>query len=98
MLLMHDPDEEGCPSLVGVCLSPSSLQDTVRRGEVLSLRSNSDSKNWELQSSNGKTRTLPGACFMVPPPDAEALEEVDRYTQKSLTIVYSIKLRQQSDN
>ncbi|XP_056263419.1 envoplakin-like [Pseudoliparis swirei] len=52
-------------------------KDTVRRGEVLSLRSNSDSKNWELQSSNGKTRTLPGACFMVPPPDAEALEEVD---------------------
>ncbi|TNN58548.1 Envoplakin [Liparis tanakae] len=52
-------------------------KDTVRRGEVLSLRSNSNSKNWELQSSNGKTRTLPGACFMVPPPDAEALEEVD---------------------
>ncbi|KAL6103378.1 evpl [Pungitius sinensis] len=52
-------------------------EDTVRRGEVLSLKSNSDNKNWELQSSSGKSRTLPGACFMVPPPDAEALEKVN---------------------
>ncbi|XP_037331273.2 envoplakin [Pungitius pungitius] len=52
-------------------------EDTVRRGEELSLKSNSDNKNWELQSSSGKTRTLPGACFMVPPPDAEALEKVN---------------------
>ncbi|XP_068574937.1 envoplakin [Cebidichthys violaceus] len=51
--------------------------DTVRRGEALSLKSNSDNRNWELQSSSGKTRTLPGACFMIPPPDAEALEKVN---------------------
>ncbi|XP_029294129.1 LOW QUALITY PROTEIN: envoplakin-like [Cottoperca gobio] len=51
--------------------------DTVRRGDVLNLKSNSDFKNWELQSSNGKIRTLPGTCFMVPPPDAEALEKVN---------------------
>ncbi|XP_077940723.1 envoplakin b [Gasterosteus aculeatus] len=59
-------------------------EDTVRRGEVLSLKSNSDNKNWELQSSSGKTRTLPGACFMVPPPDAEALEKVNSL-DKALT-------------
>ncbi|XP_054464216.1 envoplakin [Anoplopoma fimbria] len=52
-------------------------EDTVRRGEVLNLKSNSDNKNWELQSSSGMTRTLPGACFIVPPPDAEALEKVN---------------------
>ncbi|XP_073350769.1 envoplakin [Pagrus major] len=52
-------------------------EDTVRRGEVLNLKSNSDIKDWELQDSRGKTRTLPGACFMVPPPDAEAQEKVD---------------------
>uniref|UniRef100_A0A8D0CT75 Envoplakin b n=1 Tax=Sander lucioperca TaxID=283035 RepID=A0A8D0CT75_SANLU len=51
--------------------------DTVRRGEELKLKSNSDNMNWELQTSSGKTRTLPGACFMVPPPDAEALEKVN---------------------
>ncbi|TKS91521.1 Envoplakin 210 kDa cornified envelope precursor protein p210 [Collichthys lucidus] len=52
-------------------------EDTVRRGESLHLKSNADNKNWELQSSSGKIRTLPGACFMVPPPDAEALEKVN---------------------
>ncbi|XP_042372753.1 envoplakin-like, partial [Plectropomus leopardus] len=53
--------------------------DTVKRGEVLNLKSNADNKNWELQTSSGKIRTLPGACFMVPPPDAEAVEKVNRY-------------------
>ncbi|XP_044038320.1 envoplakin-like [Siniperca chuatsi] len=52
-------------------------EDTVRRGETLNLKSNFDNKNWELLSSSGKTRTLPGVCFMIPPPDAEALEKVN---------------------
>ncbi|XP_033501046.2 envoplakin b [Epinephelus lanceolatus] len=51
--------------------------DTVRRGEVLNLKSNADNKNWELQTNSGRIRTLPGACFMVPPPDAEALDKVN---------------------
>ncbi|KAM6913834.1 envoplakin-like [Lycodopsis pacificus] len=54
-----------------------SPRDTVRRGEALNLKSNSDNRNWEFQSSSGKTRILPGACFMIPPPDAEALEKVN---------------------
>ncbi|XP_056256846.1 envoplakin [Seriola aureovittata] len=52
-------------------------EGTVRRGEKLTLKSNSDNKDWELQNSGGKIVTLPGACFMVPPPDAEALEKVN---------------------
>uniref|UniRef100_A0A671TZQ2 Envoplakin-like n=1 Tax=Sparus aurata TaxID=8175 RepID=A0A671TZQ2_SPAAU len=52
-------------------------EDIVRRGEALNLKSNSKINDWELQDSRGKIRTLPGACFMVPPPDAEALEKVD---------------------
>ncbi|XP_035510377.1 envoplakin [Morone saxatilis] len=51
--------------------------DAVRRGETLNLQSNSDNKNWEFESSSGKTRTLPGACFIIPPPDAKALEKVN---------------------
>ncbi|XP_069557355.1 envoplakin [Brachyistius frenatus] len=48
----------------------------VKRDEKLTLKSNSNKKNWELQNSSGKMKTLPGACFMVPPPDAEARETV----------------------
>uniref|UniRef100_A0A3B4ZBM4 Envoplakin-like n=1 Tax=Stegastes partitus TaxID=144197 RepID=A0A3B4ZBM4_9TELE len=58
--------------------------DSVRRGDTLTLKSNTDNKNWELQNSRGKIKTLPGACFMIPPPDAEALETVNRL-DKQLT-------------
>lgn len=52
----------------------------MSRGETLTIKSNSGSRDWKLQTSSGKIKTLPGACFMVPPPDAEALEKVNRYT------------------
>uniref|UniRef100_A0A8C7G8Q2 Envoplakin-like n=1 Tax=Oncorhynchus kisutch TaxID=8019 RepID=A0A8C7G8Q2_ONCKI len=45
-------------------------------GELM-LKSNLDNENWEVQTSTGKTKTLPGACFLVPPPDTEALEKVE---------------------
>ncbi|KAM4717678.1 envoplakin-like isoform 2-T2 [Anableps anableps] len=47
---------------------------SVERGMVLTLKSNSDSKYWELEDSKGKTTSLPGACFEIPPPDPEAME------------------------
>uniref|UniRef100_A0A3Q1F1M5 Envoplakin-like n=1 Tax=Acanthochromis polyacanthus TaxID=80966 RepID=A0A3Q1F1M5_9TELE len=59
-------------------------EDSVRRGETLTLKSNADNKDWELQNSKGKIKTLPGACFMIPPPDAEAVETVNRL-DKQLT-------------
>ncbi|KAK5856784.1 hypothetical protein PBY51_008354 [Eleginops maclovinus] len=65
------------PTTVKALCDWADEDDTVRRGETLTLKSNSDNKNWELKSSSGKTRTLPGTCFLVPPPDAEALEKVN---------------------
>ncbi|KAI3360147.1 hypothetical protein L3Q82_014464, partial [Scortum barcoo] len=52
-------------------------ENTVMPGEKLNLKSNSDNSNWVLQTNSGKTRTLPGTCFIIPPPDAEALEKVN---------------------
>lgn len=51
----------------------------MRGGDTLNLVSNSDPVNWQLQTSTGKNQILPGACFMIPPPDDEALEKVNRY-------------------
>ncbi|XP_068606002.1 envoplakin [Brachionichthys hirsutus] len=51
--------------------------DSVRGGETLNLKSNSDMMNWQLQTNSGTLKTLPGACFMVLPPDAEALDKVN---------------------
>ncbi|KAG7216188.1 hypothetical protein INR49_029037 [Caranx melampygus] len=72
----------------------------VRRGEKLTLKSNSSNREWELQTSSGRTKTLPGACFVIPAPDAEALDRVDSL-EKALTelksrrstLMYSSKTR-----
>uniref|UniRef100_A0A3Q3WJ87 Uncharacterized protein n=1 Tax=Mola mola TaxID=94237 RepID=A0A3Q3WJ87_MOLML len=60
------------------------MDTEVGHGEKMKVMSNADFKNWELQTIGGKTRTLPGACFMIPPPDPEAMETVDRYREQIL--------------
>ncbi|XP_074553494.1 envoplakin [Halichoeres trimaculatus] len=70
-------------SVVALC-DWDDKEDSLRRGDKLTLKSNSDNKNWVLQNDKGKTSTLPGVCFMVPPPDAEALETL-RSLERSLT-------------
>nr|XP_061829860.1 envoplakin-like [Nerophis lumbriciformis] len=54
----------------------------VRRGDELTLKSIRDNEMWELQDSGRRTKTLPGACFMVPPPDDEAMQKVDSFERK----------------
>uniref|UniRef100_A0A667X0S0 Envoplakin b n=1 Tax=Myripristis murdjan TaxID=586833 RepID=A0A667X0S0_9TELE len=52
-------------------------EDAVRRGDELKLKSNADKMNWVVETSSGRTKTLPGACFLIPPPDSEAQDKVD---------------------
>ncbi|XP_033826632.1 envoplakin [Periophthalmus magnuspinnatus] len=52
-------------------------QGSVSRGQNLTLRSNTDPKNWEVQDDRGQVLAVPGACFMVPAPDQEVLSRVD---------------------
>ncbi|KAJ8264115.1 hypothetical protein GJAV_G00145350 [Gymnothorax javanicus] len=56
----------------------STNKGSVTRGEKLVLKSNADNEAWDLQASNGANKKLPGVCFLIPPPDAEAIEKVDR--------------------
>ncbi|KAJ8283836.1 hypothetical protein COCON_G00026860 [Conger conger] len=58
----------------------STKKASVTRGEKLLLKSNSDNENWNLQASNGTAKTMPGVCFVIPPPDPEAINKVDRLT------------------
>uniref|UniRef100_A0A3Q2QJ67 Envoplakin b n=1 Tax=Fundulus heteroclitus TaxID=8078 RepID=A0A3Q2QJ67_FUNHE len=52
------------------------------RGETMILKSNSNNKYWDLEDSQGKATSLPGACFEIPPPDPEALETMKRLERK----------------
>ncbi|KAM3624301.1 uncharacterized protein V6R79_021794 [Siganus canaliculatus] len=50
---------------------------SLSRGEKFTLKSNSDPENWDVTSSDGSTKTFPGVCFQIPPPDPEAIDKVD---------------------
>ncbi|KAK9973164.1 hypothetical protein ABG768_023907 [Culter alburnus] len=49
---------------------------SLNRGELFNLKSNTDN-DWEVQSNDGTSKKFPGVCFMVPPPDPEAVNRVD---------------------
>ncbi|XP_072298537.1 envoplakin-like [Eucyclogobius newberryi] len=59
-------------------------QGSVTRGQNLTLKSNADVKTWAVKNDRGQVLQLPGACFMVPGPDQEALNKVDSL-QKELS-------------
>ncbi|KAF7655666.1 hypothetical protein LDENG_00052700 [Lucifuga dentata] len=50
---------------------------SLTRGDKFTLKSNSGMENWDVVFSDGVTKTLPGVCFQIPPPDPEAIDKVD---------------------
>ncbi|KAK5599541.1 hypothetical protein CRENBAI_019750 [Crenichthys baileyi] len=52
-------------------------KDSVSRGDKLTLKSLAGNENWNVLSSNGATKTFPGVCFQIPPPDPDAISKVD---------------------
>uniref|UniRef100_A0AAX7V2A8 Desmoplakin SH3 domain-containing protein n=1 Tax=Astatotilapia calliptera TaxID=8154 RepID=A0AAX7V2A8_ASTCA len=56
--------------------------DSLQRGDKFTLKSNSDVANWNVISTDGKTKKFPGVCFQIPPPDSEAIDKVDLLGQE----------------
>lgn len=54
-----------------------SPKASLNRGELFNLKSNTDNDNWEVQSNDGSIKNFPGVCFMIPPPDPDAIKRVD---------------------
>ncbi|KAL0190843.1 hypothetical protein M9458_013541, partial [Cirrhinus mrigala] len=50
---------------------------SLNRGELFNLKSNTDIDNWEVQYNDGTIKKFPGVCFMIPPPDPDAINRVD---------------------
>ncbi|XP_062402338.1 envoplakin a [Sardina pilchardus] len=55
----------------------STPKATLDRGDIFTLKSNSDNENWEVVSNDGVTKSFPGVCFLIPPPDTDAIDKVD---------------------
>ncbi|KAM4751055.1 envoplakin-like [Anableps anableps] len=52
-------------------------QASLSRGQNFTLKSLSDNNNWDVISADGATKTFPGICFQIPPPDPDAIDSVD---------------------
>ncbi|XP_068606672.1 envoplakin a [Brachionichthys hirsutus] len=50
----------------------------LSRGEKLSMKSNANQEEWDIIVPDGSTKTFPGVCFQIPPPDGESIDRVDQ--------------------
>ncbi|KAG1928651.1 envoplakin [Pimephales promelas] len=67
-------------SAVALC-DWSTDKHSVKRGEKVTLVSSPREELWQVQSSSGETKLIPGVCFLIPPPDSDAIHKVDSLSQ-----------------
>lgn len=53
------------------------IKGSLSRGEKYTLKSISGLEKWNIISPDGSTKTFPGVCFLIPPPDSDAIGKVD---------------------
>jgi len=53
-------------------------QIVIEKGEQCILHDNSGRVKWRVSNSSGVESSVPGVCFLIPPPDKEALDAVER--------------------
>uniref|UniRef100_A0A8C6XDD7 Plectin n=1 Tax=Naja naja TaxID=35670 RepID=A0A8C6XDD7_NAJNA len=74
---------------------------TVRKGDSCTLLSNAQPYKWKVLNAAGKESLVPSICFLIPPPNKEALEAVGRYVletghQKLLSTWHQLHLNMKS--
>ncbi|XP_076866375.1 envoplakin b [Brachyhypopomus gauderio] len=68
-----------CP-VVAIC-DWNTEKASVQKGEKYSLVSSPAEENWEVKSSLGEIKVVPGVCFVIPPPDPEAIDRATSLEQ-----------------
>ncbi|KAK1785644.1 hypothetical protein P4O66_018995, partial [Electrophorus voltai] len=61
-----------CPVLA-IC-DWSTDKASVQKGEKCTLVSRPVEENWEVMDNLGETKVIPGVCFVIPPPDPDAID------------------------
>ncbi|XP_047671620.1 envoplakin-like [Tachysurus fulvidraco] len=49
---------------------------SINRREKYTLLSSPRDETWEVKNNLGETKHIPGVCFVIPPPDREAIERI----------------------
>ena len=74
----------------------SNNQISVNRDEVVTIKDNSNMKAWKFTTSRGQSGEAPGAMFLLPPPDQEAVdtaEKLKRHFDRVITLWQKKHLR-----
>lgn len=68
----------------------------IEKGEECTLNDNSARIKWRVRNSAGAESQVPGVCFVIPPPDKEAIDAAERLRRqydRSITLWQKKQLR-----
>ncbi|XP_072707791.1 plectin isoform X7 [Ciconia boyciana] len=68
---------QGRPPIQAVC-DYKQMEITVHKNDECALLSNAQPYKWKVLSAAGNEAVVPSVCFLVPPPNKEALDAVRR--------------------
>ncbi|XP_069636363.1 plectin isoform X24 [Haliaeetus albicilla] len=68
---------QGRPPIQAVC-DYKQMEITVHKNDECALLSNAQPYKWKVLSAAGNEAIVPSVCFLVPPPNKEALDAVHR--------------------
>ncbi|RWS15093.1 microtubule-actin cross-linking factor 1-like isoform X28, partial [Dinothrombium tinctorium] len=60
---------------------------TISRDETVTLYDNSTKTKWRVKTASGAEVQAPGVCFVIPPPDSEAIETGDSLKKRYEALV-----------
>ncbi|XP_058515466.1 plectin isoform X1 [Ochotona princeps] len=72
--------------LLAVC-DYKQVEVTVHKGDTCQLLGPAQPSHWKVLSSTGSEAAVPAVCFLVPPPNPEALEAVARLEAQHQALV-----------
>ncbi|XP_077349547.1 plectin isoform X5 [Lithobates pipiens] len=73
--------------LVQAVCDYKQLEITVHKGDECVLVNNSQPSKWKIMDSAGNDAMVPSVCFIVPPPNKEALDAVSRLEESHQTLI-----------
>ncbi|KAM9308498.1 plectin-like [Gastrophryne carolinensis] len=63
------------------------LEITVHKGDNCVLLNNSQPDKWKVRNTAGSDAVVPSVCFIVPPPNKEALDAVSRLEESHQSLI-----------
>ncbi|XP_053571443.1 plectin isoform X6 [Bombina bombina] len=63
------------------------MEITIHKGDECLLLNNSQPQKWKVQNTSGNDAVVPSVCFIVPPPNKDALDAVNRLEANQQTLL-----------